>query len=295
MGKVAGIAIGLAGGAALAGIGLWLGARAAPAGSPPVATVAAASTAAPAVTTVPEAPWTDGGGVRFESTVIIVDGLEIDEGAAVLDYRLIGLGNSGGFHQGGAQLPSLLPDTWVLTTASGEVIDAVSDPPRANFADSEPMVGVPDSIRFEPGGDQDLSDVAAVAVTGWRVAVPAETVVEMAGVTGATAELHDGTVIVLDTILEQRTGTIVDFDLERPPDPWRVAVDQGFGTSTEFVGAGTGWLRASSTIGGLGLTGGITGFQLVWGDSTAPEVVRIQSNIVSWEPILGELLVWEAA
>ena len=187
--------------------------------------------------------------------------------------------DTGGVFFGGTQLPSVLPDTWELTTATGEVIEAASDPPRANFVDAEPMVGVPDSIRFEVESEEDLREVTAVAVTGWRVAVPAETIVEMTGAGGATAQLHDGTVIVLDTILEQRTGTIVDFDLERPADPWRVAVDQGFGTSTEFVGAGPGWLRASSTIGGLGLQGGITGFQLVWSEATAPEVVRILARV----------------
>jgi hypothetical protein len=114
----------------------------------------------------------------------------------------------------------------------------------------------------------------------------------VAGVKGASATLIDGTVIRLQTVIEQSTGAIVDFDLDRPSDPWRVAIDRGFGTSTEFVGDGPGWGRASSTISGIGLSGGITGFQLVWNEPTAPDVVRVRASLVSWEPVAGAVTVW---
>lgn len=293
MQRLIGVVVGIVVGAALAGLGIWLGPgadTAEPGGAAPAATT---TTVTPIATTVPEPPWTDEGGIRFESTVVIVDDFEVDGATAVLDYRLVSLAESAGAFFGGAQLPSVLPDTWQLTTAGGTVVEAASDAPPANqFTAPEPAAGIPDSIRFATEDGAELADVTAVRITGWRVAVPGQTVVEMAGVSGASAELYDGTVIRLQTVIEQRTGAIIDFDLERPPDPWRVAIDQGFGTSTEFVGDGPGWGRASSTIGGIGLSGGITGFQLVWSEPTAPDVVRVRASLVSWEPIAGEVTVW---
>jgi hypothetical protein len=98
----------------------------------------------------------------------------------------------------------------------------------------------------------------------------------------------------IQTILEQRTGALIDFDLDRPTDAWRVVVDQGFGASTEFVGDGPGWGRASATIGGTGLSGGITGFQLVWSEPSPPDVVRVRAKILTWQPLDGPITVWSA-
>lgn len=292
MRKVTSVGVGVAIGCSLAVVGLLVG-RGRSVEMEAAATVASSTTSAPSLPAVVEPPWTDEGGVRFESTVIVVDDFVVDGSSAVLDYRLVSLANLGGFFFGGAQLPSLLPETWELVTTSGATIVEISDPPRqSQFNEPEPRVGVADSIRFETEDGGDLGEVATVRVTSWRIAVPAETVFEMAGVSGSSAELFDGTRISLQTVIEQSTGAIVDFDLDRPADPWRVVVDQGFGMSTEFVGEGPGWGRASSTIGGIGLSGGITGFQLVWNEPTAPDVVRVRASVVAWEPFEGGVTVW---
>jgi hypothetical protein len=282
-------------GGVLAGGGLLLGGVASSSSTAgPVTTTA---TTLPMVRSQPAEPaWVEDGGVRYESTVVVVDALDGVDGAIVLDYRLISLGESGLVLGGGTQLPGVLPETWELVTTSGEMVGATSDPPgRVGGIDTaSPPRGVEDSIRFE--ADQALSrdEVAAVSVSSWRMAVPLDVVVSMPGQKGAHVELHDGTIITLDTILEQRTGALLNFDLDYPPDQWRTAADQGFGLSTQFVGAGPGWKRAASTIGGLGLTGGATGFQLLWQDSTPPDTVQIRVRSVDWQPIPGDLLVWPA-
>ncbi len=279
-------------GLVLAAAGLWLGAHGSPAqpGADQPATITT-TTAARATPSVAEPAWTAEGGVRFESTVVIVDGFDVDGSTAVLDYRLVALGSSQGFSFGGSQLPPVLPETWELVTTSGTIVDATSGPPRpSQVPTQEPQEGVADSIRFE--GETDLDAVASVKVTAWRVAVPGEVVVELPGVDGASAQLYDGTVMKINAILEQRNGAIIGFELDRSFDPWRVALDQGFGPSTQFVGDGPGWQSAASTIGGLGLTGGATGFQLMWSEPTAPETVRVLARLVSWEPLDGTVTVW---
>jgi len=255
------------------------------------------------VTTAPpvrsrEPAWIEEGGARYDSTVVVVDGVAADDGAIVLDYRLVSLGESGDVLGGGTQLPGVLPETWKLVSTTGNVVAATSDPPARNGlgVDSESAAaGVADSIRFE--GDQALAreDVATISVTSWRVALPLDFVVSMAGQKGASARLHDGTTITLDTILEQRTGAILAFSVERPSGQWRTTADQGFGLSTQYVGAGPGWLRAASTIGGIGLSGGATGFQLVWHEPTPPATVGIQIHTVEWLPRQDDLLVWPAS
>lgn len=294
MGRIISVVVGVAIGAALAGLGLWLG-EGVDTDEQTAAINSTTTTVAGVEPVALEPAWTDEAGVRFESTVIVVDDFYVEDDSAVLDYRLIALGGGNGFFFGGAQLPVVLPEDWELVTQSGGIVTAVSDPPRnTEFVEGATVTGLADSIRFEAGDGTELGEVAAVRVTGWRVAVPVETVAEMAGVSGASARLFDGTVMSIQTILEQRTGALIDFDLERPSDPWRVGIDQGFGVSTEFVGAGSGWKRASSTIGGLGLSGGITGFQLVWNDPTPPDVVRVRASLVSWEPLGGDVTIWSA-
>ena len=189
-------------------------------------------------------------------------------------------------------MPVVLPEEWELITDTGDVVAAISDPPRTTaFLEGSDDGGVADSIRFETEDGSEIETVTAVRITGWRVAVPIETVAELAGVSGSSATLLDGTVMSIQTILEQRTGALIDFDLDRPSDPWRVAVDLGFGASTEFVGDGPGWGRASATIGGTGLGGGITGFQLVWSEPTPPEVVRVRASLLTWQPILPFVVI----
>ena len=287
------IAVGVAIGAALAGLGLLLGSSA-EIDAQPVAGDIPPTTVAPVETIPIEAPWTEDGGVRFESTVVIVDDFSVEDDAAVLDYRLVALGGASRVFFGGAHLPAVLPATWELLSGDRATLAAESDPPRNDVFAENNAAGLADSIRFETEDGSSIGTVDAVRITGWRVATPIETVAELPGVSGSSATLLDGTVMSIGTILEQRTGALLDFDLDRPVDPWRVVVDQGFGASTEFVGDGPGWGRASATIGGTGLEGGITGFQLVWSEPSPPDIVRVRAKILTWQPIGGNVTVWSS-
>jgi hypothetical protein len=292
MRKVTGFVVGIIIGAALAAAGLWMGARD---GSSDTAAERQAaettSTTVPVAARADEPAWTEEGGVRFESTVVIVDGLDVEGSSAVLDYRLVALGGSPAFFFGGSSIPAVLPETWELHTAGGMIVDATSDPPRpSELSNPDPQQGVADSIRFE--AETDLDTVTAVTITGWRVAVPSDVVAEMPGVDGASAQLYDGTVMKIGAILEQRTGAIINFDLDRPADPWQVTVDRAFGPSSQFVGDGPGWKRAASTSAGIGFTGSASGFQLTWSEPTPPETVRVRARLVAWEPLDDTVTVW---
>ncbi|MDH3756182.1 MAG: hypothetical protein OEU32_20140 [Acidimicrobiia bacterium] len=143
------------------------------------------------------------------------------------------------------------------------------------------------------GLPQDLSaaEVAVMEVIGWRSATPVDVEVEMSSDIGSTVRLFDGVTIELATIIEQESGTILDFDLAATPDPWRSRERSPFGRSSTFSGAGPGWTSSASTIGGTGLVGGSTGFQLRRTGPDVPDTIRIRYTRVAWVPVAGELAV----
>jgi hypothetical protein len=148
------------------------------------------------------------------------------------------------------------------------------------------------SVRFGdlPAGAA-LGDIVEVAVTGWRVATPVETGFEMPGQPGSSFRLHDGTTVTLSAIIEQDSGSILDFDVASTPDVWRQVEANPFGRITTFQGDGPGWVSASSTIGGTGLSGGSTGFQLRWSEREVPPTVRVLYTAVTWVPLQGTVVV----
>ena len=266
-------------GAALAGAGLWLGHDAGAASAPTV--VPAAATTSPPVT---EAPWIDRG-VRFESTVIVPFDFVVGDGTADLDYELIGLGSGLG------SLPHVLPEVWELRTDTGTTRRALTGPPQAGDFDAEPEP-ISGSVQFtDLPGDLELDDVVDVRILGWRVAAPVRSVIELAPEVGSTARVYDGATIVLENILEQSTGSILGFAVDAVPDPWRVDERFPFGSSTTFQGEGPGWVSASSTIGGTGLTGGATGFQLRWKEREVPDPVLIRYSTVAWTQFAAEVSI----
>jgi hypothetical protein len=267
-------------GVAAAGVGLWLAPDATASGDVPP-TVATTTTAG-AAGGASEAPWVEGG-VRFESTVVTPLDVEVDD-VVTFAYRLEGLGTTSG------SVPPVVPETWEMVLADGSVVDALSGPPRQTD-DGTP---IETAVRFEDTpGSIALDDVRRISVTGWRIAAPVETVFEVPTDEGSTVQVHDGTVVVLATIIEQATGTILDFDTTATPDPWRDEEDFVFGRSTTFRGDGPGWISSSSTIGGIGGIGGSTGFQLRWSERDVPDVIGVRYSTVVWTPLPGELVLME--
>jgi hypothetical protein len=264
--------VGAAAGAVFAAAGVWLG------GGGAGAVTTTPTTVVTPVAEQAEPDWVPGGGIRFESTVIRPDPIEASPESAELRYELFPLGASTG------ALPVVLPDAWVLRLADGSVHEATTPPPRVDV-DGEPAP-ITGSVRFGglPAGAAS-GDIVEVAVTGWRVATPVDTRFEMQGQPGSSFRLHDGTTVTLSAIIEQDSGSILDFDVASTPDVWRQVEANPFGRITTFQGDGPGWVSSSSTIGGTGLTGGSTGFQLRWSERQVPPMVRVLYTAVTWVPL----------
>lgn len=271
------VLVGAAVGAALGAAGVWMGSGDATAASSPSATTA------PSETGAVEPDWVPGGGIRFASTVIRPDPVDVADGSAELGYELLSLGASMG------ALPVVLPDAWVLRLADGSRHEATTPPPAVEVA-GEPAP-ITASVRFGdlPAG-VTATDIVEMTVTRWRVATPVETRLELPSQPGSTFEVS-GITVTLAAIIEQDTGSILDFDVAAPPDVWREVEANPFGRITTFQGDGAGWISSSSTIGGTGLTGGSTGFQLRWSERRVPPTIGILYTALTWVPMEATVVV----
>lgn len=265
------------------GVGVGLAAGGIAMGNPQATT----STAIPLVsTTTAAAPaepmWVAGGGARFISTVVQPISFDVDDGEAILRYQLAGLGATDG------RVPPILPELWRLTLVDGASFESTTDPPVDSHQSGgdQPAPPIEDRVTFAdlPLG-LSLADVARVEAVRWRSAVPVEIDIAIPSTVGASVRVFDGVTMVLATIIEQENGSILDFDVEAAPDPWR-HVETG-----RFHGSGSGWANATSTFGGTGLGSGATGFQLRRTGPAVPVTIEILYSTVAWVPVEGALSV----
>lgn len=270
--------LGAAAGATLAAAGLWLGSA-----DTSTTGVVQTRTSPPGPSPV-EPEWVPGGGIRFASTVLRPDPLDVTDGAADLRYGLVPLGAPTG------SLPVVLPEVWMLRTADGRAHAATTPPPRVDVDEAPAPVAA--SVRFaDLGADAGTGDVVQIAVTRWRVAVPVETQFEMPSQPGSSFGLQDGTTVILAAVIEQDSGSILDFDIAAVPDVWREVEANPFGRITTFRGVGPGWVSSSSTIGGTGLVGGSTGFQLRRSEREVPATIGIVYTDVAWVPLDATVVI----
>jgi hypothetical protein len=274
---------GIAFGAAATALGLWLGAADRDESS--ASAVIGETTTTTVADHLAEPIWDEVGETRFESTIIIPAELSVlDDGTARLGYELRSLAQHDPFNFG-VHYPAALPETWALITTSGTRVEAETDPPNRpqNLESGPPPVR--DSVVFELPDGTRAADIDRVEVTGWRVAVPMSVEVTVPSTGGASFRTVDGTVVTLRTILEQRSGAIFDFDVEREPDPWRMTEDsqQFFSINGTFVPVGEGWTGSTGILG--------TGFQLTWSGENNPDEVRLQVRTTEWIPVSGTRLV----
>ena len=68
------------------------------------------------------------------------------------------------------------------------------------------------AVRFDVSDTASLDDVDEVRLVRWRVAMPFHHVFEMPLVSGETMALPDGASVTVRHVLEQKSGTIVQFD-----------------------------------------------------------------------------------
>jgi hypothetical protein len=209
-----------------------------------------------------EAPWF-ADGVRFETTVIVPVSFFVDGGVAELVYRAEtispSLSRDDDTGQPGTPDDILVrPELWLLEIEGAAPVEATTE------ADAE-------RVRFSVPETATVSDVLGLHVVGWRRAVLIGGSVTLPLDSGAEGSFHDGTTLVVATVLEQAESTIVQIEVEGPDDRWHA----GGGFGYRFSDAR--W-RLSGGVGG-------GGFQLTWEGDTAPTEITIVQAYAEWEPV----------
>ena len=230
---------------------------------------AAAPTTSPPVANpvVVVEPWIAPEEVLIGSTVLLPQGVEVDEGIAYLDYDLVGLAPTlfADHEQPGVDTPVgdalAMPELWELTTTTGVTIPAETGPNQS-------------SVKFELP-DED-TEIATIEIVGWRVPVAFGDVVELPVEKGASAELRRGTLTV-DAALVQSISTILKVDFERAGDPWQ------------------GDVRLRPEDPHWQITGGGgAGMQYTWSGDDAPDRIVLHDVGYDMRPFRGEILVYTA-
>ena len=238
-------------GAFLAGVGLLLGDRAAP------VPVVADPNLPPAVV------WVRPGESVFANAVLVPESLSVEGSSLNLEYRLEPLGSSP-FGAGSA-----VPETWLVTTDTGDEIVGTTANPRARTA----RFPVPDG--FTPGR------VAAITLTGWRLRTPLQYDIEIHLAGTAAVLLADGTEVTVATVLRQSTDTRVRLDLDFPEDAF-VGAEGG---DRPFLLAGAGWENAGSTFGPS------PGVQIKYVGDGAPRTAPLVVIDAGWRPFAASVPV----
>jgi hypothetical protein len=234
--------------------------------SPSSTTVVGAATIAATTTATTEAPWVRAGEARFESTVLLPVAMSVDAGVATLEYDLATLGNVRPDSDGEYGPLAALPERWLLVT-------------DGNSVEGTPSV-IGTAVRFEVSDTASLDDVVEVRLTRWRVAMPIYHVFEMPIVSGETTVLPGGASVTVRSVLEQKNGTIVRFDTQRPDDDFA-------GYPAEFsidTVSGQGWRQDLWVE---------SGFQLISENPEAPASVLFRFTRPMWMPVDGDIVVWE--
>ena len=244
-------------GAALAGIVLFW----------PDSDTETSAESAPPTTTTPAGqqiePFLESSEVVVGATALLPGDLEVADGVARFSYELAGLGPTLGAGEQDVDDRGdvlTLPELWVLTTTTGATVPATTGPTSV-------------AARFElPGAD---AAVAQIEVVEWRRAATFGERIELPIEAGATAAFRAGEAII-ETVLEQRTSTIVQIDFDTDGRSW----DGGLLRSVD-----PGW-RVSGRAGG--------GIQLIWDGSDAPQSVILEDVSFEMRPLAEAVIVYTA-
>lgn len=246
-------------GAALTALGLWL------APAPGASETPTTTTTTPLDDTV----WVEPGEVRFGNSVLIGRDLYLEGSRLRLEYDVVPL-TAAYDRSDDHDVPTAVPASFRAILDTGDVVDTPLLSPSAG------------SVAFEVPDGVTADDVETIRLTEWRIRVPVDVEVRMPSVKGASVTLPDGSLIILDTILEQSNGTILQFDYENPPGAWPQA-RRSFMATPDFAGLGDGWRLASAT---MGLS---RGFQLTWDGPEAPPEIALRVRIAPWQPVESDL------
>lgn len=230
-----------------------------------------ANITATTTTTAPEAPpvtWVAEGEVALGPSVMVVEGLTVDDGEAVLSYALFDLNPVGPGRlrdpdglttvplQRLAEEAAVAPEAWTLITAGGEIQGTTSGP-RSRTA------------RFPlPGGV--LPEVLGLRLDRYWIRLPYS--YEIGVPAEATAAVDEGYSLSIGRVIEQTDSTIVQVDL---------AILGGFAH-----GGDPGALLLSALGEGWTFTSGrtSTGLQLVHESGPLPDPIPFTARSAYWVP-----------
>jgi len=227
---------------------------------------AAGATTAP--TTTAPVWWVDPREVALGPSVLVVEGLTVEDGEAVLSYQLHDLVPLGpgrlvepdDFSRPGlerlADEAAVAPQLWTLITASGE-IPGTSASTRSRTA------------RF-PLPDGTLPEVLGLRLDRYWMRVGYTYQFDLPAT--ATVGLDEGYAVTVSRVLEQTGSTIVQLSLT-PPSGFNAGDDPG-ALLLYPLGAGWGTYSGPTT----------TGLQFVYGEGPLPDPIRFEATSAYWVP-----------
>lgn len=211
---------------------------------------------------VASAPFLERGEVLIDATVLLPRGLEVEAGVVLFQYDVAGLSPSLVEHEDSEYQGEvlILPERWVLTTGSGAVVEETTGP--RNHA-----------VAFELPAVDDT--VATIELVGWRVSAPLGERIDLPIQKGAGGSFSSGEVVI-ETVLEQRTSTIVQIDFDRADDGW----SNGSPRPLE-----PGWRVSGRQDGGI---------QLIWEGDDVPDRLVLEDFGFAMRPAVGSIIVFDA-
>jgi hypothetical protein len=209
--------------------GLTLGSRAT------AASVATTTTTLQTVpTTIPQSFFVDPEETVVGPAVVVADNLQLDGEQVTLDFALSSLAPVGdaasvtqflGFQATEevppADLDTVYLDSWILTTAAGDIPGSVANP-------------VARTVRFDVGDDFSLDAITSIKLDSYALFVPIDSEFDLS-VANETAQVAPGITARLLAVTEQ-ARTIIQVEL---------ISQRNFNyDSVRLVGAGPGWKSA---------------------------------------------------
>jgi hypothetical protein len=218
-------------------------------------------------TTAPAAAWIDADEIALGPTVMVIEGITVEDGEAVLAYDLfdinpVGPGSlleSDSFAGGGlerlAEEAAVAPQLWTLITADGEIPGTTSSP-RARTA------------RFAlPGGA--LPEVLGLRLDRYWMRLPYA--YRAALPLSATVVLDAGYSLAVGRVIEQTNSRIVQVDLAAPGGYAGSSTDPGM---LFLAVRGAGWSFTSGRTS--------TGLQLVHDPTPLPDPIWFAARSAYW-------------
>lgn len=251
------VATGFAVGAILAGVGIAL----APDAPTPTTTTTTRAADAAGVW------WIDPHETPIGPAVLIPESLTVEDGEAVLRYRVVTRAPAGrGLRFEDHDPTGVTPETWTLLTTDGEYpgVTRIAGAETASFAIDD---------RFL------LGSVTGLRIDGYRLRLPYTYLVSLPPTEGASVALAENRTLSVATILAQASSLIVHLDLDQPLDDF----GHGDGSEIQVTGVGPEWISSANRQ--------FSGFQIIRDGPEVPDPLVLRIHSVDWVPFPGPIEV----